>query len=99
MSRSQIRDAITTISERRAATTLLMGGVQIADEPPINESRVPHQDGRGTQLPVGSALHTLGGGDSQQAQSVGEHLPGCIVEKQTGAVQIGHRLIALRGHP
>ncbi|WP_278579087.1 hypothetical protein [Rothia aeria] len=52
MSRSQIRDAITTISERRAATMLLMGGVQIADEPPINESRVPHQDGRGTRLRV-----------------------------------------------
>jgi hypothetical protein len=33
VSRSQIRDAITTISERRAVTMLLMGGVQIADEP------------------------------------------------------------------
>ena len=40
VSRSQIRDAITTISERLAATMLLIGGVQIADKP-IYKSRVP----------------------------------------------------------
>jgi len=40
VSRSQIRDPITTISERLAVTMLLIGGVQIADKP-INKSRVP----------------------------------------------------------
>ena len=50
------------------------------------------------RLPGASALPHIRSGalDAEQAQPVGEHLPGGVVEPQPGAVGVGDRLVAER---